>query len=139
MELKTDWDLEKEDHAIEHHGVLGMKWGVRRSKSQLRREAAKRISESKDLTDDELRSRINRLTMEKQYRDLVNSMSRTERSKSKEFITRVLTNAGDKSLTNFTALGMDAGLKALVKQVGGEAAVRAMYNSKKVIKKQTSS
>lgn len=70
-----------------HYGVLGMKWGVRRSEAQLARARGKKTSESdsdasedykkahssksvKTMSDAELRSRLNRLQMEQQYSKL---------------------------------------------------------------------
>lgn len=77
-----------------HHGIKGMKWGVRRyqnkdgtltpagrkhyagdgnaGKDAAKPEYAPKRSgkNAEDYTDEELRSRINRLQMEKQYRDL---------------------------------------------------------------------
>lgn len=64
---------------IKHYGIPGMKWGVRRTPEQLRRAARKRgdsrdwdtaHAEAKTMSDSELRSRINRMQMEKQYADL---------------------------------------------------------------------
>lgn len=72
----------KED-VIEHYGILGMKWGVRRTPEQLARLAKKR-SRSEDfdsarelkrnparaLSNKELQSAINRMNLEKQYNNL---------------------------------------------------------------------
>jgi hypothetical protein len=54
---------------LEHYGVKGMQWGVRRSRKQLER-AAKGGSQGKsvkDMSDDELRSVVNRMNLEQQY------------------------------------------------------------------------
>lgn len=53
-----------DSNVVKHHGVLGMKWGVRRSRKQLERERISRMS------DAELRSEINRIRMEKDYANL---------------------------------------------------------------------
>lgn len=58
---------------LEHYGVKGMKWGVRRKRSSERVTAADR---ARKMSDDELRSAVNRLQMEKQYRDLSNTLSK---------------------------------------------------------------
>lgn len=97
-----------------HHGILGQKWGVRRfqnrdgslttagrkrlgikdskekNKSKNKSESSKKKSKSvKDMTDDELRSNINRLQMEKQYLDLnkqVSQLSPREMTSGEKFV-----------------------------------------------------
>lgn len=77
-----------EEQALVHYGILGMKWGVRRSKAELARVRGKKTSDSGDdsddkkqttakrsksiseMSDDELRKTVQRLQLEKQYRDL---------------------------------------------------------------------
>lgn len=77
-----------EEQALVHYGILGMKWGVRRSKAELARARGKKTSDSGDdsddkkqttakrsksiseMSDDELRKTVQRLQLEKQYRDL---------------------------------------------------------------------
>lgn len=46
---------------LRHHGVKGMKWGVRRTPEELGHKPARYMD------DDELRKAINRLNMEAQY------------------------------------------------------------------------
>ena len=97
------------NNELYHYGVLGMKWGVRRSLSNKEVKALKSISkdtsegfksasniantaggrrkpskklrkEMSIMSDQELRARINRLNMEQQYSDL--NPSRTARGAS---------------------------------------------------------
>lgn len=66
-----------------HYGVLGMKWGRRRTKAQLAKARKSREKSSiKDMPDDELRRKINRLQMEQQYKKL----SGTDVSRGKQFV-----------------------------------------------------
>ena len=82
------------NYIITHHGIIGMKWGVRRSKAQLARvrknndlddahEDYKRAHSSKklkDMSDQELRTVNNRLNMEKQYKDLTKKTSKGKKA-----------------------------------------------------------
>jgi hypothetical protein len=45
---------------LQHTGVKGMKWGVRKDK----------LRSSRKLSDEELRTRVKRLSLEQQYRNL---------------------------------------------------------------------
>ena len=105
---------------LSHHGIKGMKWGVRRSEAELARargESPKTstkkstktggifqkkakpqkpaaISKPKtknisEMSDDELRSMVNRLQLEKQYRDL----SPKQVSKGKAFYDKYVAPA----------------------------------------------
>ena len=111
---------------IRHHGILGMKWGVRRTPAQLGRKttAEKKSGETEgsvkglinrakahsakkaastpkkpsELTDEELRNKITRLDMEKRYRDLEASMNPQKKSVVKKLLGEAVESLGRQSL-----------------------------------------
>ena len=106
---------------LEHHGIKGQKWGVRRfqNKDGSRTAAGKKREKSnsdepahddytkahnsksvKTMSDAELRSRLNRLQMEKQYSQL----SGKHVKRGKEFVSKSLKVATGVATATTTAL-----------------------------------
>lgn len=142
------------DEEIYHWGIKGMKWGVRRFQNpdgSLTQAGKKRYGaeggegeekpnyapkapkkSASDYTDDELRAQINRMQMEKQYRDLAGQTNVREDDPNRElklqrerlqlqrdvknlkkeinsgqtFVGSVLSDAGKKALTTMTTGAM---------------------------------
>ena len=84
-----------------HHGVKGQRWGVRRyqnkdgslTPSGKKRYIKKYSEEAKSLSNEELRSRVNRMSLEKRYMDAT-SDARSSTSKTVKSISSAGSNAG---------------------------------------------
>lgn len=86
------------DDFLAHFGIKGMKWGIRRTPEQLGYKTSSPSNKKiKKMSDDELRKAVNRLQMEKQYRDLKSEEIKRGRTKSQKIMQ-------DISDTNYKAV-----------------------------------
>lgn len=106
-----------------HHGIKGMKWGVRRNPDQLARargntkssadseEKSDRktaVKNRRTLSDADLKKRIERLKMEKEFKNLTEE----DIAPGKKFVSNVMSSAGTKVLTIAAAGAMSYAVKA---------------------------
>lgn len=100
---------------LKHYGILGMRWGVRRTPAQLERANGSNADDDSDgsskktggkpsarkpseFSDEELRSRVTRLSLEKTYRDLETSLNPQRTSVVKKLLGEALQNLGRQAL-----------------------------------------
>lgn len=110
---------------LAHYGILGMKWGVRRTPEQLGHrtggqkksgeggDSAQKSAEKKtagkssrsphSMSDDELRSRINRLNMEEQYSNLVARQKQRDTGVVKSLLGNAAKNLAEQSLSKLVS------------------------------------
>ena len=104
------------DH-LEHHGVKGMKWGVRKPRPSSGARRSSRASEPRTrkvqktrspsykkpaktdlLSNDELRRSNERLRLEKEYNTLISEVKRQNRSKGQKFLQDTVMKVGQEIL-----------------------------------------
>ena len=99
-----------------HHGVKGMRWGVRKSRiEKARRWTSGKQAKIDGMSDDQLRKANNRLRLEKEYRQL--TQTRIERYRNKAG------KAAEEAAFNTLQNVLQKGLKKAASQ-GGSAVVK---------------
>ena len=112
---------------LTHYGVLGMKWGVRRTEAQLARARAKRAVEEphedytrahtkksvKSMSDKELKDVNKRLQAEDQY----NQLTKKKVSAGQKFVTGVLITVGTQIATKYVSRYANKGIDVVSRKV----------------------
>lgn len=143
--IKHDLFTDLGSDFLEHYGVLGMRWGVRKDRVSVRRarrEDAKTLKTSrkeakktrndrinrqvKEMTDEELRSAIDRLANEKRFRELSGADQKRGESMLKSIAKTSLKNAATSVGTKYLERAINVNLNKVV-----PVEYRVSLNSKK--------
>lgn len=109
------------DDILEHYGVPGMKWGKRKDRSAaVSTGTAKKSAPPKEdvskLSDAELRQRINRIQMEKQYSQL----TAAEVNPGKKIVTDLLATTAKNVAASYAQQYARKGIDALIAQAAAK-------------------
>jgi len=110
------------DNFLEHFGVKGMKWGIRKDGKGSGKKSAQQTA--KTLTNKELKKRVDRMNMEKQYTTLVKKSEAASVSKGQKIVNGVVSDYGSRVVRGLTKKGAEKTVEYTVKKVGEFSASR---------------
>lgn len=103
------------DNELYHYGVVGMKWGIRRTPEELGRKKKTTKKKSKNqkikeqrlkdlrrrrlLSDEELKKKTERLRLEKEFKNLSLDDLRKEKETGKDYVVDILKDVGKTTAT----------------------------------------
>jgi hypothetical protein len=100
------------DDSLEHYGVPGMKWGKRRkAKKEAIAKAAAEKEAVKNMSDDELKKKINRIKLEREYAKLTEPQINAGR----KVVGELLMEVGKAKVKSYMMNDMGDDIKGILK------------------------
>ena len=103
----------KNAHLIANKYTSAMDKKAEKRQAQAEKTAKKNANPVKSMSDAELRQKLNRIQMEKQYSQL----SKKDISAGQKFVSDVFMNAAKQTATNYASKYMTKGVDALIENV----------------------
>lgn len=110
--------MQDKDNFLEHFGVKGMKWGIRKDVKRGATQTAKK------LTNKELQKRVNRLSMEKKYAELEQGRSEASKSEGQKIVEGIVANFGGHFTRTLTKRAAKGSANIVANVLGGEVKKR---------------
>jgi hypothetical protein len=104
------------DNFLEHFGTKGMKWGIRKDRKGSGKKSAKQTA--KTLTNKELKKRVDRMNMEKQYSSLAKKDAEASMSKGQKIVNGVVADFGNRVVKDLTKRGAKVTGEYIAKKAG---------------------
>lgn len=101
------------NNELTHHGVKGMRWGVRKKQPSTDYTEYKKIKKKKlkEMSNEELKKLNNRMNLEANYREL----KKRNVSAGRKFVTNVLSGTATAIATKYATKYAEIGVKKVVK------------------------
>lgn len=106
------------NNELKHYGVLGMRWGVRRTPEQLRKAAGKLEERNRKLQDKHIKTNMKATKLRARKSSIFTSRSKAEKLESKihrleergkDYVAKMMLNDRTQSIYNNTASALESG------------------------------